>query len=261
MGGKYVEAGGLRIYYVEEGAGEPIVYVHGNTGSCAWFEKVMSVPGRRAIALDLPNFGRSSPLGGEPSIDLYADAALSFMDALGLKRPVIVAHSLGGAVAISLAARYPKLVAAYLLIDSAAPSGLVTPEAHYPLLEKMRTDRQLLGAALKGVMPTIEDEAFAARLADDAALMAAPAWSGNARALERMDYGQRLSACDAPVLVLWGRKDAIVSEDMARSTAVAFKRSRLEILEGVGHSVEVEDPPRFLTLLDGLLAELKEAKS
>jgi len=249
IGGKAVSAGGMRIHYVEQGSGPDVVFVHGNIGSSRWFERVMDVQGYRTVALDMPNFGRSSALPGEPDIDRYADSVAAFIGVLGIERPVVVAHSLGGAVAISLAVRNPKLLQGLVLVDSAAPSGLQTPEDRYPMIESMRTNRDVLSAALSAVVPTLKDKDFFETLVDDAALMAPPAWIGNARALSRFDYRGRCEAFKAPVLVVWGRKDVIVTEAMVRETARAFPQAGLVILDDVGHSVVAEDPEGFVRLL------------
>lgn len=254
--GKVVEAGGTSVFFTERGEGFPVVLVHGNTGSSRWFQRVMDAPGCRLIAPDLPNFGRSGLLPGEPRIDGYAEVVSAFLGALGMEAPVLVGHSLGGAVAISLAVRNPRLLRGLVLVDSAAPSGLVTPEDRYPLIEMMRTNRDFLSRALAATVPTLSDQQFFQALVDDATLMAAPAWAGNARALARFDYAGRCGAFRAPVLVLWGRKDVIVTEAMARETAQAFPGARLEVLEEVGHSVVVEDPPRFVKILQGFLREI-----
>jgi branched-chain amino acid transport system permease protein len=249
MDGKVIDIGDFSIFFVERGKGMPVLYVHGNTGSCRWFERVMDVPGTRTIALDMPNFGRSKPLPGEPDIDRYADAVAAFIRAQGLDRPLLIGHSLGGTVAMSLAARFPSLIRGLVLVDSAAPSGLVTPRERHPMIEMMRTSKAVLTQALRTVVPTLSDEAFFQSLVDDAAMMAAPAWVGNADALGRFDYRGRTAAFTGPVLVVWGRKDIIVTETMARETAAAFPDAKLEILEDVGHSVMAENPKRFISLI------------
>jgi branched-chain amino acid transport system permease protein len=250
MDGTVVDIGDLAIFFVEHGKGMPVLYVHGNTGSCRWYERVLDVPGARTVALDMPNFGRSKPMVGEPDIDRYADAVAAFLRARGLDRPVLVGHSLGGAVAMSLAARSPRLIRGLVLVDSAAPSGLVTPKDRHPLIEMMRTNRVVLTQALRTVVPTLVDEAFFQSLVDDATQMAAPAWVGNAEALSRFDYRGRLEAFTGPVLVVVGRKDALITEAMARETAAAFTDARLEILEDVGHSVMAENPKRFISIIE-----------
>ncbi len=252
--------GTVQVHYVEQGKGVPVLYVHGNTGSLGWYARVMDIPGCRTVALDMPNFGRSGPLPGEPDLDAYADAVAGFIRAMGLDRPVLVGHSLGGGVCISLAARYPELARGMILVDSAAPSGLVTPEDRHPAIELMRMNRAVLARALAAVVPALQDTSFFERLVDDAARMAPPAWIGNARALGRFDYVGRCGAFTAPVLVLRGAKDVIITEAMARETAEAFPGGRLEILDHVGHSVMVEDPAGFARIVASFVADLPAAR-
>ena len=64
MTAKTITVGETRIHYVEHGRGIDVVFVHGNIGSSRWFGRVMDVPGCRTVALDMPNFGRSSALPG-----------------------------------------------------------------------------------------------------------------------------------------------------------------------------------------------------
>ncbi|NLJ46106.1 MAG: alpha/beta hydrolase [Treponema sp.] len=245
---------GKKILYRESGAGYPVVLVHGNTGSSLWWTRIPDLPGARLVAPDLPNFGGSERLDaaeapGASDIDLYADYLIAFAEALGLSRPVLVGHSLGGAVAISALVRRPELWASAVLVDSAPPSGLVTPDAHYPVIERFKTDRALLRSALAGVCPTMNDPAFLDELTDEALRMNPESFAGNARALARFDRSGDCGKYPGPVLVVWGRKDAIVTEAMARATAAAFAKGSLEILEHVGHSAMVEDPAAFREIL------------
>jgi branched-chain amino acid transport system permease protein len=249
MDGAIVDIGDFAIFCVEHGAGVPVLYVHGNVASSRFYSRVMEVPGTRTIALDLPNFGRSKPLPGEPDLDRYADAVAAFIRARAIDRPVLVGHSLGGGVAMSLAARNPDLVRALVLVDSASPSGLATPKERHPVIELMRTSRAVLAQALRAVVPTLKDDAFFETLVDEATLMAAPAWIGHAEALTRFDYRGRTTAFTRPVLVIRGRRDVVVTEAMAHETVAAFPDASLVVLEDVGHSPMVEDPPRFVGLI------------
>jgi branched-chain amino acid transport system permease protein len=258
--GTIIEIGDLAISFVEQGQGITVLYVHGNVTSGRFYERVMDVPGVHAIALDMPNFGRSKPLPGEPDLDRYADAVAAFVRARGLDRPVIVGHSLGGGVVMSLAARFPQLPRALVLVDSIAPSGLATPPERFPLIEAMRNNRPLVAALLKAQMPTLGDEAFFQALVDEGMKMADGAWGlAHARALGSFDYRGRTAAFTGPVLVAWGRKDLLVTEAMARETAAAFPDAKLEIVEDVGHSVIVEDPKRFVSLIVGFIRDRRLA--
>lgn len=246
----------LKLFYRTEGEGKPLVYVHGNTGSSLWFSRVMKVPGFRTYALDLPNFGNSDPLEGAADLRRYADYLKGFIDALGLDSPVVAAHSLGGAVAQSMAISSPESLSGLVLIDSASPKGLVTPRERYPLIDMMRKDRSFLSKALATTLPTLKDPEFFEALVDEALRMAEPAWIGNAEALSHFDVSERTAEFAKPVLALWGRGDCIVTEAMARETAEAYPKGELKILEGVGHSVIAEDPARFMDLLMEFIAKL-----
>ncbi len=253
---------GLAIFFITMGAGAPVLFVHGNLGSSLWWSKSMDLPGWRAVAVDLPNFGRSDPIPGwtPSSADLadYARYLALFIEAAGLDRPVVVAHSLGGAVAQVLAATRPELIRALVLVDSGAPSGLKTPEERYPGIEAMRANPAYLAMALKAVVPTMADDEWFGALAADAQRMAAPAWIGNAAALTRFDWRGKHKSFKKPVLVIWGRKDIVVSEDMARETAAEFPNAKLLILETVGHSVMAEDPLLWKKTLTDFLTGVRE---
>jgi branched-chain amino acid transport system permease protein len=249
---------GLSIFYVTLGAGIPVLYIHGNTGSSRWFSRVMDLPGFCTYALDMPNFGKSSAMPREPDIRAYAEYVFKFIESMKLDKPILAGHSLGGAVAQALAVAHPDSIRAMVLIDSASPHGLVTPKDRYPFIEMMYNDKNILAQALAATTPTLSDSAFLALLVDDATAMAKPAWIGNAEALSTFEIYDQCRSFGKPVLVLWGRKDFLVSEQMARETEKAFPNSRLEIVENVGHSVVVEDPGQFMTLFTKFATGLKE---
>jgi branched-chain amino acid transport system permease protein len=240
---------GVQLFYVMAGSGYPLVYIHGNMGSSRWFSRVMDIPGFQTFALDMPNFGRSSALPGDADLHAYADHVKKFIDATHLKSPIVVGHSLGGGVAQSLALRYPEAVSALVLVDSSSPKGLITPRERHPFIEMMRKDRGILSKALAATVPALEDQVFFESLVDDAVVMAEKAWVGNAEALSRFDVSADTGSFAKPVLVIWGKGDIIVTEEMARETAKAYPKGELEILEKVGHSVVVENPGAFMEIL------------
>lgn len=260
MDGGTILVNGLPVFYVATGAGVPVLFVHGNTGSSLWWRDSMDLSGFRTVALDLPNFGRSGPVPGyspgNARLETYADYLAAFIEAMKLDRPVLVGHSLGGAVAQALVATRPELARALVLVDSAAPSGLVTPAERHPAIELMRANPAVLAMALKAVVPAMTDEAWFAALVEDAKLMAAPAWIGNAEALSRFDLRGKLVGFGKPVLVVWGRKDVIVTETMARETVEAFPDARLVVVEEAGHSVMAELPATWRKILQEFMAAL-----
>src|SRR4051794_13633078 len=105
--------GEVTLHYDEAGAGDPpILFVHGWTCTNAHFEPQMAyfAPTHRVVAVDLRGHGRSDKPEQEYTITGFADDMVAFCREVGLERPVVVGHSMGGAVALELAARAPDLV-------------------------------------------------------------------------------------------------------------------------------------------------------
>ena len=117
--GKFLDVGGNRIHYVEMGEGRPIVFVHGLGGQLHHFRHPMFplLPGYRLIALDRPGSGYSvRARGATARLPEQAEVVAAFIEALGLEKPVVVGHSLGGAVALALALNHPGMISGVVAI-------------------------------------------------------------------------------------------------------------------------------------------------
>lgn len=112
---------GVDLRYVDTGAGEPpIVFVHGWTcNRTNWRYQIAEFSkDHRVIALDQRGHGESEKPDQDYTIEGFADDLMAFIEALGLERPVIVGHSMGGVIALNLVRRYPEIAAAIVMIDS-----------------------------------------------------------------------------------------------------------------------------------------------
>lgn len=251
-GSKFAVVSGKRIHYIEKGDGKPVLMIHGNTGSNRWFEDVIDINGARVIAPDLPNCGLSDRLDVS-DMDVYADFMLGLMDELGIKKAIVVAHSLGGAVAVSMAARHPERVEKMMLIDPCPVKGLVTPEEHYPVIELYKTSRDMMKAALGAMTPGMKDEQKLNRLVDGAFLMNPESFTEHPRALARFDYAGKLGNYTGKTLFLVGKRDTLITEAMVKDAAAEFRNSEVRVLDGIGHSFMVEDPKGFTEAVEKLL--------
>ncbi|GAA0512084.1 alpha/beta fold hydrolase [Deinococcus depolymerans] len=231
-----------------------LVALHGNFASSRWWVDLRDGPpgGWRVRAPDLPGFA-GTPHAGPVSVAGYADWVQDWLRTQGVKRPVLLGHSLGGAVALEVAARDPQALAGLVLAASAPLTGLVTPEENYPVLELLRSAPPLLEASLGALFPSGRPANFRDLLADGANM--APAhYSGNARALAAWQVdAARLTGL--PALVLGGELDRLITPDMVRAQAAALGVEAV-ILPGRGHGFPQEDPAALRTLLEGFLDTL-----
>lgn len=262
-----------RTVAIEDGgAGEPLILLHGlATTSRIWSHVA---PGlrrtRRVIAVDLPGFGGSSPVG--PGFDLSAVARrlVDGLAAAGVPAPYdLVGHSLGGGLALTIAAARPADVRRLVLV---APAGLSRPlpggvarllgiSAHGALavrrslvpLTDFRRGRQALlafAAADGGALAPTEARLLVGASAGARRTPAALAEIAGA------DLRPLLSRAAMPLGVIWGTADRTVSArglDVVRDHRPdAVVRS----IEGAGHIVMVERPGEFLAALEDLLAVL-----
>lgn|GEM_PF-236167 len=250
---QYVRIVDKKIFYLETVGDDeiPVVFVHGNFASSKWFEPALKIlpSGLKGYAIDLPNFGRSDRLE-EVSIDNYANYVINFILEMELDGVVLVGHSLGGAVAQSAVIKRPDLIDRVILVDPAPPDGLKTPEEVYPYLEMYRGNRELLKKALIGVMPTREVDEFLEQLVDEALLMDGRCFVENARALEKYDFTEALSEIEVPHLVVVGKLDNIVTEEMARRFERILRDVEIRVLPDYGHSVILEDTELFVKILE-----------
>ncbi len=121
----FTTSDGVRLAYHQMGDGDPpIVFIHGGFGNRTGFtlqEEYFS-PNHRCLAIDLRGHGDSDKPDEQYTMDKYADEVAEWLRHLGIRRPILVGHSMGGQVVISVAARHPELVSAIASLDS--PSNI-----------------------------------------------------------------------------------------------------------------------------------------
>ncbi|MES2443582.1 MAG: alpha/beta fold hydrolase [Pseudomonadota bacterium] len=121
--GKWVDVAGGRIHYVELGPADaedpPIVMIHGILAQLRHFSYVLAgrmAADHRVILVDRPGWGHSTITGRRPGIGVQADMIAEALGKLGVEKPLLVGHSMGGAVSLALALRHPEVPRGLALI-------------------------------------------------------------------------------------------------------------------------------------------------
>ena len=206
---------------------------------------------RRVLALDLPGHGLSDPPGGAAiRLRLFADAVVGAIEAAGEERVDLLGHSLGGAVALDVVRRHPRLVRRLVLVSSAGlpPAEALSPlAASLPFLPSGFADsRRLLHASVRTPLYDNALVALAASVykrrrarAELTRLLAAIA------AGEDCVTARDLGRIAQPTLLLWGDSDRIFPPATGRRMAAAMPHARLELMPRCGHVPPTERPIAF----------------
>jgi pimeloyl-ACP methyl ester carboxylesterase len=278
---KHMEIHGHRVAYREAGEGPVICLVHGITSTSATWERIMPHLARRfrVVAPDLLGHGGSAKPRGDYSLGAYASGVRDLLVALGHKRATFVGHSLGGGVAMQLAYQFPERCERLVLIDSGGlgrevhillrAATLPLAEFVLPLLASAglidvgRGLGRLLGRVGLGVGTEVEEMARGhASLSDPAAR------SAFVHTLRTIidPRGQRASAKDrlylaenVPFLIVWGDRDRIIPIDHGYAAHEQVPSSRLEVFAGAGHFPHIDDPKRFVNLMEDFVDSTEPA--
>ena len=245
------------IYVRQDGPPDAaaVLLIHGTTASASsWDPLVPLLTGsHRVIRVDLLGSGRSAkPAEGDYRVPEQARRAGEVLDQLGVEHAVVVGHSGGGLVATALAERRPDLVTALALIDTGpAMNAFIGPDsdaagpAQWPPSDEQVCRLASSGFSREGfeVPQMFLDEVRGMDFAVFAAAMQAPRES-----LTQQTAPARLQVLGKPLLVIFGELDRRWRPDSAFDYRVV-PSARVEMLPGVGHSPNLEDPPRTAAVL------------
>jgi len=253
----YAEIDGARVHYaVRAGGARQVVFVHGGFGSSAelWARTMAALPAEYgAYAID--NFLRSDPPPEGYSVPAFARRLAGFIAALGLERPVLVGHSMGG-VTIQLAGiEHPDRIGGLVLVCT-GPS-MTNHALGRELLADLRasggdrdTIRRISGAWFRHP-PAEFFEAYVER----AASVPLEAMTAVQASMIALDLRPRLGAIRVPTLVVHGAFDTGRTMEHAQALLAGIRGSRLAVMAESGHSPMVETPEAFDAELHGFLRQ------
>jgi pimeloyl-ACP methyl ester carboxylesterase len=262
---------GTELFVAECGpeSGPPVLLLHGWGASMYLFAAqltALGAAGSRAIAIDLRGHGRSSkPSGpGRYATASFLDDVVKVMDALAVARSAMVGQSMGGAIAIELALRFPERVAALALINPIGVERTILPVVGRLFAWPMATTaspvlvrRWMIGRILRHLVYA-DPKRLTARDVDEYwAPSSDPGW-GTALYATLREFawepygGSRLAALAVPTIAILGRADRVIRHRITRFPGVPS--ARVHYTAG-GHAVNEEYPQNVNAVLLPFLAE------
>jgi len=225
--------------YLEAGRGQPVVLVHGAGGRAeVWTPQLAGLADvARLIAVDLPGHGAGGGRGCR-QVDDYVAWLVGLLDALGLDRAVVAGHSMGGAIAQTLALGHRGRLRGLVLVGTGARLRVLAR-----ILELFREGSPLGPELVASLAYSPKTPPGAVVEAERALLETPPAVTlGDFLACDRFDVMARLAGVEIPTLVLGGVDDRLTPPKYAAYLARHIPGARLVEVEAAGHFPQLEQP-------------------
>jgi len=259
--GRVIELPGDDLHVLDVGnrSAPPIVLVHGYAGSIRWWDRVIPalVREHRVVAVDLLGHGGSAKPTDGYSISNQARHVARALAARGVSGATVVGHSMGGSVAVALAADHPEAVDRLVVLDMSTrappPRGLVERLSYTPvigqLLRRVATDETIKDGYADAFAPGFR---VPDRVVGDLQAMTyssyAKARDGSVAFLEERPLDERVEALAGPTLIVFGDRDRLTEPRDANDYS-ATPRITKAVVAGAGHSPQVERPAETAALI------------
>ena len=238
---------------VEAGQGPAVLLLHGIGGRASLWQASLDAlsPRYRAVALDMPGYdGKAVP---DPfTFPVLAAEAVAAMDRLGIPAAHVIGHSMGGMLALELAAAHPGRVLSLALAATSAAFGGRDPTFRETFLaarqKPLDEGRGMAGVAsdlVPGMAGPGADPAAAPSAMAAMATVPEAAYRAALRCLTGFDRAAALAGLAMPVLLLAGEADATAPPRGMARMAAAIPGARFAILPGAGHLLPLEAPEAF----------------
>lgn len=240
----YIEVNNQNIYYQKIGKGKNLILLHG------WKQDVSSFWGVSEILkekytiwlIDLPGFGRSENPKSAFSVSDYAEIIKGFIEKSNIENPSLLGHSVGGRIGIKLASQYPNLLNKLILEDSAG----IRPKRDVP-----KFIFYILAKIFKYLIPNIFNIQEKIRTKFYKTLESDYLTAGDLKEtftkVLNEDLTPDLLKIKNETLLIWGEKDPTLESSLANGKKMyqLIEKSKLAIIENVGHFPHLENPERF----------------
>ncbi len=250
-----VEVAGLNLHVLQQGSGEPVVVLHHSTGNPGWIPFHEQLAERAAVSVpDMPGYGQSArPAWARNARDL-AILLQHGLDELGLTSGVsLVGLGFGGFVAAEMATMNQARLKSVTLIGAA---GIQPDQGE--ILDQMLIDfEEYVKSGFRN------DAGFAEVFGETVEPSVKELWDFSREMTARLTWKpymfnrtlpELLKGVRTPTLLIWGSRDVVVPLSAAHKYKASLPNSRLEVIDGAGHLVELEEPARIAELIHDHIA-------
>ena len=256
-----LEVNGQELYYVKEGVGPNIVFIHSmGADFTMWRDQFAAFEKQYCcIAFDTRGHGGSSYTGAFSVADLAEDLKAG-LDSIGIHETHIVGIAMGGPVALRFAAEWPDMVQSLVIansfVDLRGPSK-DRIENTRKRLENMSMFEFGKEYALTRLMPDTPQDLYT-ELAEAIAEVEPEAYIDTLRAILETEFTEELSKVNAPTLVLFGEEDTVTPEHHSVMIRDGIDGAIMKVIAGAGHLSNLDKPDEFNAAIAAFIASQEE---
>lgn len=244
--GRYLMVDGVRTYYEEAGEGPALVCFHAACQDSLMYRHVLDELSEtyRVIAVDAPAHAKSlpHPEGVFTSLTRHARFNELFLDALGLSRPTILGCSMGGNLVLEMGSRRPG---GYRAIISAEGADYTPTLPEFLLDMLLINGQQILEGYCKSLVGSRTPPHRIEEVIWQLVRATPEVMRGDLVGYAGFDQRDQMARIEAPVLLLRGTDDWLVSQDQVEMTAFRLADCQVALLDGTGHYPMIENPVEF----------------
>ena len=256
----YFDVDGARMHYIDEGEGEPVVFVHGTSAWSFVYRNLIKplIPGYRCIAPDHLGYGLSDkPVDASYQPEDHARRLRALIEHLGLRNVTLVVHDFGGPIGLSYAVEQPENVRSLVVFNTWMWSLRGEPVAEVASLtgggllgrlfvKRLNLEILVLFKAVWGDRSKLDRalhqqyiQPFARAKDRESLWVLARALTASTAWFEGL-WNRRDRIQNIPALLLWGKKDVIFRPRHLKRWQALFASSETVMFPGVGHFVQEE---------------------
>jgi pimeloyl-ACP methyl ester carboxylesterase len=249
-----------RLNFHKSGKGEQVILIHGfPMNSAVWQNSVVELSKNFTVfTIDLPGFGKSPALGSAFTISDVAENILEWMEDEQISNSVVIGHSLGGYVTLSMADKKPDSLAGFGLFHSTAYADTAEKKQSRVKAIEFIDKNGVQAFTSNFIAPLFVDQQHPAiaRIRQIATQSSAEAVKGYTLAMrDRPDLTSVLKRFNNPILFLAGEKDNGIPSETILKQSVLSQNSEVHVLEGVAHMGMFENPSETTRIIAAFCAK------